>query len=272
MGGRLKPAPKLARLIKDISPKTVFEPFCGAAAISCHFEFENCHLNDINPGLINFYRHVLKGYVIDKKDYSVTSGFYYQARRKLNDALLSGRGLDDISAGLFWYLVSHSFNGLVRMNKSGRYNMPIGDKVKLVNPHGFEQFSKIANEWTITEKCYLETSIRDYELCFIDPPYLDTFTAYSSQKSAAFKTIEDQMVTLDWMTQSNAGVIIATNTYNAELVRVYQSLGFKVFGIMMPRNISRKASSRGPVKEMIAVSGLGKGKHLKRLIEGSIAL
>ncbi|MFV7772411.1 DNA adenine methylase [Shewanella marisflavi] len=53
-GSKRKLVGRLAKLFNEVQPRSVFEPFSGAATLSLHFEVETAYINDINLALINF--------------------------------------------------------------------------------------------------------------------------------------------------------------------------------------------------------------------------
>ncbi len=56
LGGKSFHAKLLERVVKEIQPKTVSEPFCGGLSFSLHFQFEHVLANDANALLINFHK------------------------------------------------------------------------------------------------------------------------------------------------------------------------------------------------------------------------
>lgn len=122
---------------KDV---TYIEPFGGGGAMLFHMlqsypNISHTVINDINHELITCYRVVrdnveklielLKGYQRDYDalpDMESKQGFYIRMREKYN------RGnLDDTElAGLFIFLNKTCFNGLYRVNRSGKFNVPFG--------------------------------------------------------------------------------------------------------------------------------------------------
>jgi DNA adenine methylase len=103
LGGKYWLSRKLDRLIGEVRPKTVAEPFCGGLSFSLHYEFDNVIANDMNMPLVNFYRQLQGGLSYIPENYSIDSGFYYQARENLN-ALISSNSVDCAeSARLFFF-------------------------------------------------------------------------------------------------------------------------------------------------------------------------
>lgn len=273
-GSKRKLVGRLAKLFNEVQPRSVFEPFSGAATLSLHFEVETAYINDINLALINFYQLVSSGHQFDMSGLSLEKHLYYQFRSELNDIITdplfqTNEAAKMRAAKLFYYINHHGFNGLIRMNKSGRFSTPIGDKKRLIEPVGLEAFSQVTAKWKFTNECYSDLSKFNADVNFIDPPYLNCFTQYSTQKHPIqFQHLQAQIQLLDWQ-ESLPGITIATNGLNRELVRAYRHRGFRVFSIEMPRSVSCKSDGRKPVLEMLAIKGFPKGCHVSRLIEGA---
>lgn len=172
---------------------TYIEPFVGGAAmlfhmLSHHKNIRRVIINDINADLIHCYRLVKDRpqVLIDKLrvlqetfDYHDAIGrkeLFYIYRDRYNQEGLS----PDERAALFVFLNRTCFNGLYRVNASGKFNVPYGRYKKPL----------ICNEELIMEDHYLlnsvETIIREpgnYSLVarhlghqgpnfvYLDPPY-----------------------------------------------------------------------------------------------------
>src|SRR5436309_2567450 len=101
---------------RDTSPRLV-EPFCGGLAVTLGLRPERALLNDINPHVVNFYRWLKRGLVIDlPMNQSETT--YYAYRKRFNQ-LLGDKGGETVEAAcLFYYLNRTGYNGLCRFNAS----------------------------------------------------------------------------------------------------------------------------------------------------------
>ncbi|KKF05163.1 hypothetical protein WR39_18100 (plasmid) [Vibrio parahaemolyticus] len=261
-GGKTWLAKRAERIVNDISPERVVEPFAGSAAFSLHYEFDNVILNDANPALINLYKQLSNGYEINPDEFLLEADFFYAAREELNNALLSGQALGEREAGLFWYLCKHSFNGLVRQSKrAGKFNMPFGEYKGIATPPDTKEFMRVAKNWTFNCGCFSEVDITDAQLVLIDPPYEKTFNAYTKDKN---ENLQERIVN---MLGGYDGAVIATNTLLPELTHIYREEGFTVYKTPVRRSISCKGSGRGKTFEMIALRGFSK-KQFRRYMDG----
>ena len=117
-----------------IPPDTtrLIEPFAGSAALSAAFAQLNPQplvLNDVLPDLMNVYRALKDGceaFVASVRPLfsaeTNTAATYYTLRNEFNNSRCADR-----RAQLFLYLNRHGFNGLVRFNQRGQWNVPFGD-------------------------------------------------------------------------------------------------------------------------------------------------
>lgn len=125
---------KLVRWIKTKMPKEIrgiyFDPFLGSGAVAFNLCPKRAFLSDKNPHLIRFYQAIKDGRITPRKAeiFLAKEGetlskkgkdHYYFIRERFNS---SGNSLD------FLFLSRSCFNGLIRFNKSGKYNVPFGHK------------------------------------------------------------------------------------------------------------------------------------------------
>lgn len=126
-GGKSRVMPELLPHLPTAS--CLVEPFVGGASVFLNTDYRRYILADINPDLIRLYREVKSNpeLVIDLARPLFATGNskeeYLQNRRIFNGT----KGLLDVArAALFLYLNRHGYNGVVRYNQSGGYNVPFG--------------------------------------------------------------------------------------------------------------------------------------------------
>lgn len=190
------------RLLKEIKKyipedyNDYYEPFFGGGALFFDLELKNKKIviNDINKDLINFYiqvrdnpTEVINGFnevlpTLVKKEK------YEEIRKQFNDKI-KNEEYDIELACLFLLLNVSAFNGLYRKNKNNEFNTPYAnpDRVRKLQRKVIEervkegslllnQNVKICNEDYST----ILSRVKKRDFVFIDSPYIDTFTAYSS--------------------------------------------------------------------------------------------
>jgi DNA adenine methylase len=171
------------KLFKKYYPadfKTYIEPFFGAGAVFFDLEFSNCVINDIHPESINFLIQLKKGHGKEIHDlmsqYGNTENDYYIVR----DQFVPADKTEE--AFRFYYLRKTCFRGMLRYNKSGKFNVPFG-RYKTYN---FEEllnkgYIELLQGTEITNKDYNEIFNQynsEDNFMFLDPPYDSEFTDY----------------------------------------------------------------------------------------------
>jgi DNA adenine methylase len=186
---------KLVPWINSIIPSDFdgawIEPFTGTGAVAFNVALKHAILSDSNPHLINFYCGIASGEITPEvvKDYLVREGelllskgesHYYFVRERFN----SGHSPLD-----FLFLNRAGFNGMIRFNRKGGFNIPFCRKpqrfaqayiTKIINQ--VDWVSKIIKAKQFSFKCQdfnktiAEASPSDIIYC--DPPYIGRHVDY----------------------------------------------------------------------------------------------
>ena len=186
---------KLVPWINSIIPKdfsgTWIEPFVGTGVVAFNVAHQNAILCDTNPHLIRFYSSIANGEITHDiaKDYLIREGekllllgedHYYYIRNRFN---LNHSPLD------FLFLNRAGFNGMIRFNRKGDFNIPFCRKprrfaqayiTKIVNQIDF--VGKLIKMKNFTFKCHDFTkTIHDAssnDIIYCDPPYIGRHVDY----------------------------------------------------------------------------------------------
>ncbi len=178
------------------------EPFTGSGVIGFNLRPDCALFADINPHIISFYNAVKSGYVTPTQARSFLeqegaflsqkgAAHYYAVRDRFN-AL--GDPYD------FLFLSRACFNGLMRFNRQGHYNVPFGHKperfsrayiTRITNQIAYVASATQQFDWTFVctdfRMVMAECSNQDFLYC--DPPYAgrhtDYFNAWSDQEEQA---------------------------------------------------------------------------------------
>lgn len=170
---------------------TWIEPFMGTGVVGFNIAPSQALFCDTNPHLIAFYQAVkkhsitppiAKAYLEEEGKHMKEIGgeHYYHIRERFNN---KNDPLD------FLFLNRSCFNGMIRFNGKGKFNVPWGHK-----PNRFAQayITKITNQikwvqefidnsdWRF-EVCSFETAIQKAsanDFIYCDPPYIDRHTDY----------------------------------------------------------------------------------------------
>ena len=179
------------------------EPFIGSGVVALNLAPQRALLSDTNRHIINFYKAIQTGELTPEsvRDYLISEGkklatqgadYYYEVRERFNT---QGSSFD------FLFLNRSCFNGVMRFNRQGRFNVPFGHK-----PQRFTQayITKIANqvnwaakqmrdkdwEFRVTNWDKIFTEARPCDFVYLDPPYIGRHTDYYNSWS------EDEAVRL----------------------------------------------------------------------------
>lgn len=149
------------------------EPFLGSGAAYFHVRPARALLSDMNKSLVRTYcalRDDWSAVLASLQSHAERHSrqYYYEIRdddRELGDAE---------EAAKFIYLNRTCWNGLYRVNKQGRFNVPIGTKESVIL--GSDNFSATADLLRNAEIicCDFEETIDralEEDFLFVDPPY-----------------------------------------------------------------------------------------------------
>lgn len=268
----------LPSYIKENKPFRYREYFVGGGAVLFHLlnkypNMTSAVIVDNNPDLINTYNQIKNNCeeLVEKLTYFETvynnygsnqEQFYLGARNEYNDA-------DDLSeverAMLFILLNKTCFNGLYRVNKKGKFNVPWGkrNKVTLLDEQNIRNISRLLNEKKVIILCddYKDVIYRaryssedkERTFCYFDPPYLpmsDTsdFTAYTKEGFGKEET-DELFAALNFL-NSTQGVDWMLSNSDTKYTRV--SLGdYNIETVSARRNINSNGNKRGKINEII---------------------
>ncbi|WP_392439281.1 Dam family site-specific DNA-(adenine-N6)-methyltransferase [Edwardsiella piscicida] len=241
------------------------EPFVGGASVFLNTDYRRYILADINPDLIQLYREVKVNpeLVIDLARQLFVNGnakeAYLQNRRIFNDT----KGLlNTYRSALFLYLNRHGYNGVVRYNRSGGYNVPFGQhKTAPYFPEAeIRQFSEKANDTKAIFLCCsfqstFKVMLGTDEAIYCDPPYLPTsetanFTKYHTEPFT--KKDHRQLVAELLEVNRKYGAPVVISNSDTEATReIYHR--FRLHEIDVQRSVSTDTHNRQKAKEVIGV-------------------
>ena len=179
----LKWAGGKTQMLGDLIPKVptsygrYIEPFFGGGAMFFALQPENAVVADSNPELINMYRQVadhVDDVINYLKEYENTSEMFYAVRSLEWTSLPKAE-----AAARTIFLNKTCFNGLYRVNKQGRFNVPFGKykNPKICDEDGLRAASEVLKKAEILCGDYLlvlEHYAQPGDFVFLDPPYLPT--------------------------------------------------------------------------------------------------
>lgn len=198
------------------------EPFCGSGVAALNIQPAQAILADKNHHIIALYRSIQQKVITAGvvKRYLQQSGaqlqqggqdFYNAVRDRFN---ASGDPLD------FLFLNRACFNGVMRFNRRGEFNVPFGHKperfrpayvTKIVNQVSRFQDVVTRLDWQFEALDFRETIAKASadDVLYVDPPYAgrhaDYFTAWSEQ---------DELDLVDALRKTPARFLLSTWHHN----------------------------------------------------------
>lgn len=258
VGGKGRLCPALSRLLPgDVERRRHVEPFLGGGALFFARSPQRARLSDINKDLIATYcavRDDVDGVLVALRELARThSPEAYYARRDLfnrTDGSAASR------AALFVYLNRTCFNGLYRVNRLGRFNVPMGryaapsicDEARLRDASAALQGVEL--QPVDFREALASVSFGDF--VYLDPPYVPTsrtanFAAYSREGF----TQTDQLQLRDVFGElDRRGARLMLSNSDAPFVRALYA-GFPQQHIYARRSINSDVRARGPVRELV---------------------
>ncbi|MGF1508963.1 MAG: DNA adenine methylase [Myxococcota bacterium] len=265
----LKWAGGKTRLLSEILPRlparmdTYFEPFLGGAAVffavAREERFRRAVLSDRNLGLVEVYRCVKTRVeeLIDALEPLATKAtdpsHYYAVRAQNPDELTAVE-----RCARFIFLNKTCFNGLYRVNRSGRFNVPFGryKRPRVFDPDRLRAASEALAKAEIREADFQEVMAEagPADGMYLDPPYVpvsDTacFTSYTPFPFGADehrRLKSTYLATLERRTRA-----LLSNSDCAFTRELYE--GLEVRTVPVGRAINRDPRGRGPVNELLVL-------------------
>lgn len=252
----------LPQLRKLYPPKGSYRRFfdltfgCGAVfadlAAQGHFEsLVECYLSDACKPLMHMYMDLKHNHDLLYKLVTMLP-----VNKNVYDGI---RESSDITPPLFLYLNKYGFNGLWRVNKSGEFNVPWGNRPEATFDYDrFEAWSILLRAaylgcFTIEDRL---SSWDDGEaFVYIDPPYPDSFDMYTPDRfdHELLLTLLKRASTrwpIPKIMLSIGNAPFTQERYIPEL----QAVGFTVHEILAKRSIAADGTKRGVVKEYALIN------------------
>ncbi len=222
-----------------------FEPFLGGGCVflnvgsKCNGTF---NLSDLNQELMLSWKEVknrpqelIEELELLPKEWSIKD--YYSIRDEIE------------SASRMIYLNKMCFNGLYRLNRSGKFNVPIGSKREFSPPlKQIEEVSDYLKEIKTNFVCksyeYILSEVKEGDFVYLDPPYCSSYNGYvgkgfSQEDLAQFcKKLHDKGVKF-----------LLSNRRTEKIEKLYREFNMKSLDVF--HSIGSKAGSRKKVSEVL---------------------
>lgn len=225
------------------------EPFVGNLALPLSLRPAHALLNDPSPHLINFYRWLQRGLIVEI-ELRYDRALYDRHRRRFNQLIHAGAADSVEAAGLFYYLNRSCFNGLCRFNRRGEFNVPFGRYQQVRYRTDFTSYVAALAGSSFSCGDFSVITLRPDDFVYADPPYDGAFTAYTP---GGFSWADQQRLA-HWLA-GHPGPVVASNQATERILDLYAALGFTIETLSAPRRIAANGD-RSPACEMLASRGL----------------
>ena len=190
-GIKTKLVPLIARSITWPGDGRWIEPFLGSGVVVLNIMPRRAVLADTNKHLIGLYRSIKEGAIngFSVRNFLEIEGarllergerHYYFIRDRFNE---NGDSLD------FIFLSRSCFNGMMRFNKKGKFNVPFCRKperfrpalvTKIVNQVEWARKAMEGKEWQFVVQDWRTTiaQAKSGDMIYCDPPYVGRHTDY----------------------------------------------------------------------------------------------
>ncbi len=240
-----------------------FEPFVGSAAV--FFNLRRIHgqftatITDRNAELINCYE-VIRDELSKLIPLLQTHKRYHDEKRFYRIREQAPSDLSSVErAARFIYLNKTCYNGLYRVNKSGKFNVPVGS---YTNPTIFDEANLAAASIVLRG---VKMQVGDFgavldcakanDFVYFDPPYYTEdsgFTGYavSASGAASFGADEHRQLRNVVDKLSDRGCHVVVSNSNTEFVRrLYRA--YASHEVKARRYINCNGAGRHPVSELV---------------------
>jgi DNA adenine methylase len=190
-GIKTKLVPEIKSLIRAVEFDRWVEPFCGSCVVALNVQPKKALLADTNIHIVQFYQDIqnstitagsVKAFLTEHGLKLKTQGesYYYEVRERFNQ---------EPNSYDFLFLNRACFNGVMRFNRRGHFNVPFCRK-----PERFSQayVTKIVNQvrtiatvirssdWVFEVSDFQQTlkSVSPEDIVYADPPYAGRHVDY----------------------------------------------------------------------------------------------
>lgn len=193
-GIKSKLVPFIASSVSWDGEGTWIEPFLGSGVVAFNILPQRALLCDSNTHIVQLYQDIQSGVVthenmrsfLELHSKELTKGadeYYKQRRNHFNE---HPNSFD------FIFLNRSCFNGLMRFNKKGGFNVPFGKKpkrfskayiTKICNQIKWLSLAMKDKDWTFLVQDWKETleHVSPTDFIYLDPPYIGRHTDYYNQ-------------------------------------------------------------------------------------------
>ena len=239
---------------------TYIEPFVGGGAVFLDLQPASAIINDFNAELINVYR-VIKNQpdalINDLKKHINEPDYFYQIR-----ALDRSGQFDMLSdvekASRIIYLNKTCYNGLYRVNRSGKFNAPFGKykKPNIVNEPTIRAVSTYLRENNIQMlnkdfNAVLKEIDQD-SFVYFDPPYhpISKSSSFAGYVQNGFNKTEQERLKETCDMLDKKGIRFLLSNSSTEFIHSLYA-NYNIICVKANRFVNSIANKRGVIDEVL---------------------
>lgn len=248
---------------KDFNPSKAkyFEPFVGGGAVFFDLLPQKAILSDLNSELVITYNVIksdVQKLIKSLKKHKHNKDYFLKIRKK-NPEKLS----DIEKASRFIYLNKSGFNGMYRVNKSGKFNVLFGSQTNplICDEENLLKVSESLKDVKIIEQDYKQVlkDVKRGDFVYFDPPYYpinrtSSFTGYTAD---GFLKKEQEDLRDVYFELHKKGCFVMLSNSNTEFIeKLYSGLDKKIKAhkVNASRMINSDATKRGKIKEVLVIN------------------
>ncbi|VVB81523.1 D12 class N6 adenine-specific DNA methyltransferase [uncultured archaeon] len=257
---------QLLQQFKDVFPKeitTYHEPFVGGGSVAFYIiknhKPKKVFISDINEELINCYKVIkndVKELIWSLKQYAKmhSKKTYYNFREQNPQKLSSVQ-----RAARFIYLNKTCFNGLYRVNSTGKFNVPIGsyNKPAIVQEEDLKEISRLLKKAVINKTSFeaVLNVAKKGDFIYFDPPYYpikkgQSFTTYTKEN---FLEKEQETLARTFKSLDKRGCLVMLSNSDTEFIKKrYKDYNITI--VKAKRMINCDATKRGAINELVVTN------------------
>jgi len=258
------------------------EPFVGGGAVLIDilqkYDIQGVYAFDINIDLINSY-NVIKNNVEElianlkqmETEYlglgqEERKNYFYNIRNEYNNYELEENEQNIQRAAQFIYLNRTCFNGLYRVNKNGKFNVPIGSykNPTICDEENLRQLSQLIQNVQFQYGDYSKSMeyVTENTFVYFDPPYrpLNVTSGFTSYTKEDFNDENQRELARFYgeLNVRNAKLMLSNsnpkniNKEDTFFDNIYQ--GFNINQIQASRMINANSNGRGKISEILVTN------------------
>lgn len=262
-GGKYSLLPELDRLIP--AGKRLVEPFVGGGSVFLNSEkHESFLLADVNADLINLYQMLEVDHI---RVCSLAKILFERANsevayKELRDEFNNQRMGAPERAAAFIFLNRHCFNGLIRYNRDGFFNVGWGKYEAPYFPEiEIKAFKQKSHKCVFLNAGYRRTMALagEGDVVYCDPPYepLPGTAGFTNYAAGGFSWADQISLAESCVAAHQRGAkVLISNSTAPRVIELYEQHGFTLHHVDARRAISSKGSTRETAKDIVATLGV----------------